>query len=66
GFAKLSAIKQEDADTMRKHYGQCSEMLHKTSDAMNPVAPTPDDITSEIEALEKWLAAVTERQRKIK
>jgi len=33
---------------------------------MNPVAPTPDAITSEIEALEKWLAAVTERQRKIK
>jgi energy-coupling factor transporter ATP-binding protein EcfA2 len=66
GFAKLSAIQQQDAETMRKHYGQCSEMLHKTSDAMNPVAPTPDDITSETEALEKWLSAVTERQQKIK
>ncbi|TLP43443.1 hypothetical protein FDK21_17995 [Cohaesibacter sp. CAU 1516] len=66
GFAKLSAIQQKDAETMRTHYGQCSKMLHKTSDAMNPVAPTPDAITSEIEALEKWLAAVTDRQRKIK
>ncbi len=66
GFVKLSAITLEDAESMRKHYGQCSSMLHKASDALNPSAPTPDTIEVELEALEKWLAAVTERQSKIK
>lgn len=66
GFAKLSAITQEDADTMRKHYGQCSVLLHKTSDAMSPSAPTPETIEEELDALEAWLKAVTDRQNKIK
>lgn len=66
GFAKLSAITQEDADTMRKHYGQCSVLLHKTSDAMSATAPTPERIEEEIAALETWLKGVTERQKKIK
>ncbi|MCP3054948.1 AAA family ATPase [Aurantimonas marianensis] len=66
GFAKLSAITQEDADTMRKHYGQCSVLLHKTSDAMSPSAPTPERIEEELDALETWLAGVTDRQSKIK
>lgn len=65
GFAKLSAITQEDAETMRKHYGQCSVMLHKVSDAMNPTAPTPETITEEMDALEAWLRAITARQSKI-
>jgi hypothetical protein len=66
GFAKLSAITQEDAEIMRKHYGQCSVLLHKASDAMNPSAPNPDVIEKELVALESWLKAVTERQNKIK
>jgi len=66
GFAKLSAITEADANTMRQHYGQCSVLLHKTSDAMNPKAPTPDDIEKEIVALEEWLKGVADRQAKIK
>lgn len=66
GFAKLSAITEEDAYTMRKHYGQCSVLLHKASDAMSPSAPTPDTIEEELDALETWLKGVADRQNKIK
>lgn len=51
---------------MRKHYGQCSVLLHKASDAMNPSAPGPDIIEDELGALEAWLSAVINRQSKIK
>lgn len=66
GFAKLSAITEADAKTMRKHYGQCSELLHKASDALNPKAPTPEAIQGELDVLEKWLRDVSERQNSIK
>lgn len=66
GFAKLSAITEEDANKMRQHYGQCSTMLHKISDEMNPTAPTPDDIEQELNALEAWLKGVSDRQKQIK
>ena len=65
GFAKLSAITQEDAETMRRHYGQCSEILHKASDEMNPTAPDPDTMNSELDALDSWLSAVIARQAAI-
>jgi hypothetical protein len=65
GFAKLSAITIEDAITMRKHYSQCSVLLHKTSDAMNPMAPKPEDIEAELDALDTWLQSVTERQKQV-
>ena len=66
GFAKLSAITQEDAEIMRQHYGQCSVLLHKTSDAMSPSAPTPETIEEELDALDTWLKGVADRQNKIK
>ncbi len=66
GFAKLSAITEADATTMRQHYGVCSELLHKASDALNPVAPTPDDIDREFDALQNWLNALAQRQKSIK
>ncbi|EBA04699.1 hypothetical protein RB2150_11456 [Rhodobacteraceae bacterium HTCC2150] len=66
GFAKLSAITELDALAMRQHYGQCSELLHKASDSINPAAPTPEIIEQELAALETWLSTVTERQKKIK
>ena len=66
GFAKLSAITEADANTMRQHYGQCSELLHKASDALYPKAPTPDVIEIELNAMGKWLVAVSDRQAKIK
>jgi hypothetical protein len=65
GFAKLSAITLEDAETMRRHYGKCSVLLHKTSDAMNPTAPNPEDIETELNALQSWLMAVNERQKQV-
>lgn len=65
GFAKLSAITEADANTMRQHYGQCSELLHKASDALNPKAPTPEVIQNELNDLEQWLTSVSDRQNKI-
>ncbi|MCF6194522.1 MAG: AAA family ATPase, partial [Kangiellaceae bacterium] len=62
GFAKLSAIIEEDAVTMRQHYGKCSVLLHKTSDALNPSAPTPETIKNELEAIENWLQTISDRQ----
>lgn len=50
---------------MRKHYGQCSVLLLKTSDAMNPTAPKPEDIGAELDALETRLQAVTDRQKQV-
>lgn len=66
GFARLSAITQEDAEAMRKHYGQCSILLHKASDEMNPSAPKPETIEEELDALKAWLSSVMDRQSKIK
>ncbi len=66
GFAKLSAITEADAITMRQHYGVCSELLHNASDALSPVAPTPDDIDREFDALQNWLNALAQRQKSIK
>ena len=65
GFAKLSAITEQHAKTMRHHYGECSILLHKISDAMNPVAPTPGRIGTELDALGVWLDDVESRQRQI-
>ena len=66
GFGKLSAITEADASTMRQHYGQCSEWLHKVSDSVNPTAPTPEIVEKELDALETWLKAITERQKNIR
>ena len=66
GFAKLSAITEADANAMRQHYGHCSKLLHKASDALNSVVPTPDVIQDEFKALEKWLAEIVDRQDKMK
>ncbi|QIE45821.1 AAA family ATPase [Pseudohalocynthiibacter aestuariivivens] len=66
GFAKLSAISEADAITMRQHYGVCSDLLHKASDALNPMAPAPDDIDREFEALQTWLESLATRQKKIR
>lgn len=66
GFAKLSAITEQHAKTMRNHYGECSVLLHKISDAMNPVAPMPDRVETELSALESWLNDVEGRQKQIK
>ena len=66
GFGKLSAITEADASTMREHYGRCSEFLHKASDAINPSAPTPESIEKELDALEAWLKAISERQKSIR
>ncbi len=66
GFAKLSAITQQDAEIMRKHYRQCSALLHKASDEMNPSVPKPEEIETELEAIEIWLKKVKECQKEIK
>lgn len=66
GFIQLSAIKEEDAVRMRKHYGNCSELLHKASDAMNPVAPKPEEIEEELDAIDDWIKHIASRQKQLK
>lgn len=65
GFSKLSAIGQEDAVKMREGYGRCSILLHNMSKALNPAVPTPDDISTEIEALRCWVTDLKSRQDQI-
>ena len=65
GFAQLTAITLEDAETMRTHYGQCSVMLHKTSEEINPAAPSPEEIEAETDALNTWVQSVMARQQSI-
>jgi len=65
GFEKLAAIRVEDAQTMRKHYRECSVLLHMASEAMNPTAPTPDEINDQLQALKKWINELTKRQMDI-
>ena len=65
GFAKLSAITETDASEMRNAYGVCSELLHKASDELNPVAPAPSKIEELMGQLEQWLESLNERQKEI-
>jgi hypothetical protein len=65
GFSRLSVITQQDADGMRAAYGRVSELLHKVSDAMNPRAPTPDQIAQEIATLRSWINDLRARQEAV-
>lgn len=65
GFAKLSAVTESDARSMRTAYGRCSELLHKASEALNPSVPTPGQIENEIQCLRDWLDSLLERQKSI-
>ncbi len=65
GFVQLSAITVEDAETMRKHYGICSEWLHNESNTLNSKVPSPDEIHKELEALQTWITELTKRQKNI-
>ena len=65
GFAKLTAITQQDAEDMRTAYGRCSTLLHNASDAFNPAVPTPDQIADEITALRTWIDNLRIRQDQI-
>lgn len=66
GFAKLSAITLNDAETMRAAYGRCSVLLHNASDALNPSVPTPMQVEEEITSLREWIVAVQTRQDEIR
>lgn len=65
GFEKLSAIQLEDATSMRECYGRCSVLLHQASDELNPQAPTPQQIQSEITALDDWISDLEARQKAV-
>ena len=65
GFAKLSAITLADAAAMRLSYGECSDLLHKASDKLNPAAPAPCVIEKRMNELEQWLQEVAQRQNQI-
>jgi len=66
GFAKLSAITEQHATTMRRHYGEISSLLHKMSDEMNPDTPDTDRIEDELDAVDAWLTDIKKRQKRIR
>lgn len=65
GLVKLAAITEDNARKMRKHYVQCSNLLHKASDEVNPIATEPEKIEKEMDVLEEWLRELSERSKQI-
>lgn len=62
GMIKLSVLTKADHEAIRAAYGRCSALLHSQPGEINPKLPTPDQIETEIHALEAWLADVKSRQ----
>jgi energy-coupling factor transporter ATP-binding protein EcfA2 len=65
GLTKLTAITMDDCNAMRAAYKRCSELLHSTSEVLNPPLPVPVMIQVEIAILRDWIASIRERQGKI-
>ena len=66
GLAEVSALKPEDCRIVRQAHGRISRLMHSSPDAVNPTVASPDKVQEEIEALENWVADLTERQKQSK
>jgi hypothetical protein len=62
GLVKLTAITVADCETMRAGFGRCSELLHSAAAALNRPLPSPDVLSSEIDALASWADNLRQRQ----
>lgn len=62
GLVKLTAITIADCETMRAGFGRCSELLHSAPAALNRSLPSPDELSSEIDALATWADNLRQRQ----
>ena len=66
GLAKVAVLKPDDCRTVRQARNRISKRLHSSANAVNPKVASPVEIQREIEALENWVADLTERQKKSK
>ena len=66
GIAKVAALNPDDCKIVRQAYGRISKLVHSSPDAMNPTVASPDEVQEEIDALENWVADLTERQKQSK
>lgn len=64
GLIKLTVLTDADCTAMRDAFGRCSALLHSQPGEINPRLPVPSVITTEIDALEKWIADIRSRQEK--
>lgn len=65
GLVKLTILETSDCIAMREAYGRCSKLLHSQPGEINPQFPTPDQIETEIKALETWISGIRERQEQV-
>jgi ABC-type cobalamin/Fe3+-siderophores transport system ATPase subunit len=66
GLAKVTVVTIEDCQVMRDAFGRCSNLLHSVAEALNPPLPAPAVIEAEIKILRDWMAAIRNRQAKVK
>ncbi|MBL4763445.1 MAG: AAA family ATPase [Gammaproteobacteria bacterium] len=66
GLIKITVITDDDVTAMRASYRKISDMLHNASEELNPEAPTPSQIESELTVLRDWLDDILRRQNAIK
>ena len=65
GLLKLTVLTIGDCESMRDAFGRCSKLLHSQPGELNPPIPVPAVIEAEIEALEKWIKGIRDRQGKL-
>ena len=65
GLLKLTVLTIADCESMRDAFGRCSKLLHSQPGELNPPIPVPAVIEAEIEALEKWIKGIRDRQGKL-
>ncbi|WP_347094161.1 AAA family ATPase [Sphingomonas parapaucimobilis] len=64
GLIKLTVIENTHCTVMREAFGRCSALLHSQPGEINQRLPEPAIIQAEIEALEKWIIDIRQRQDK--
>ncbi|MGK2959512.1 MAG: hypothetical protein ACSLFB_14170 [Acidimicrobiales bacterium] len=65
GLLKLTVLTTRDCESMREAFGRCSKLLHSQPGELNPPLPAPAVIEAEIDALEKWVKDIRDRQDKV-
>ena len=65
GLAKVTVLTIDDCQEMRQAYRRCSNLLHSSADALNPLLPHPNRIQAEISKLQDWTEDVRRRQKEL-
>lgn len=64
---KVSVLTLADCEDFRKHFHKCCDVTnsHDRSPGRNPEHPEPQELLSDIKALEDWVGSLRDRQKKI-